>query len=89
MQRSLADVERAHNQIQEQKEFAEHRLQAAEQKLQQLRSKLEEEGRDSSELGALQQRLAEELEDERAQHQKDIAERDFATDQTRKKYQGT
>jgi hypothetical protein len=36
----------------------------------------------------LRQRLAEELEDEREQHQKDLAERDFTIDQTRKKYQG-
>jgi hypothetical protein len=36
----------------------------------------------------LQKRLAEELEDEREQHQKDLAERDFTIDQTRKKYQG-
>jgi myosin protein heavy chain len=40
------------------------------------------------ELNELRQRLAEELDDERAQHQKDLAERDFTTDQTRKKYQG-
>lgn len=28
------------------------------------------------------------MEDERKQHQQDLAERDFAADQTRKKYQG-
>ncbi|KAF8737443.1 hypothetical protein AX14_012835 [Amanita brunnescens Koide BX004] len=39
-------------------------------------------------LNELRQRLAEELDDERAQHQKDLAERDFTIDQTRKKYQG-
>jgi myosin protein heavy chain len=30
----------------------------------------------------------EELEDERERHQKDLADRDFTIDQTRKKYQG-
>ena len=39
-------------------------------------------------MGVLRQRLAEELEDEREQHQKDLSERDFTIDQTRKKYQG-
>ena len=29
-----------------------------------------------------------ELDDLRAQHEKDVADRDFASDQTRKKYQG-
>ena len=38
-------------------------------------------------LEALQQRLAEEMADERKQHQKDLEEREFAADQTRKKYQ--
>ena len=57
--------------------------------MQELERKLEEEGRESSDLELLRQRLAEEMEDERKQHQQDIAERDFAADQTRKKYQGT
>lgn len=33
-------------------------------------------------------RLAQQLQDELQQHQKDLAERDFTNDQTRKKYQG-
>lgn len=53
-----------------------------------IESKLEEEGRESSDLAVIQKRLEEELEDEREQHQKDLAERDFTIDQTRKKYQG-
>ena len=67
----------------------EQRAQAAEQRVQELERKLEEEGRESSDLELLRQRLADEMEDERKQHQQDIAERDFAADQTRKKYQGT
>lgn len=33
-------------------------------------------------------RLVQQLQDERQQHQKDLADRDFTSDQTRKKYQG-
>ena len=51
-------------------------------------ARVEEDGRDMSELDLLRHRLAEELGDERKQHQKDLAERDFTADQTRKKYQG-
>jgi myosin protein heavy chain len=35
----------------------------------------------------LRQHLVEELEDTRERHQKDLADRDFTIDQTRKKYQ--
>lgn len=54
-----------------------------------MESKLEEDDRESSDLAMIQKRLEEELEDEREQHQKDLSERDFTIDQTRKKYQGT
>lgn len=37
-------------------------------------------------MGVLRQRLSEEMEDERKQYQKDLADRDFSADQTRKKY---
>lgn len=63
-------------------------LQAAEQRVRTLEAEIDKEGRESSELTVLRQRLAEELEDEREQHQKDLSERDFTIDQTRKKYQG-
>jgi myosin protein heavy chain len=64
------------------------KLQATEKKLRSMESKLEDEGREASDLAVIQKRLEEELEDEREQHQKDLAERDFTIDQTRKKYQG-
>ena len=60
---------------------------SAEKKLRSMESKLEEERREVSELAVIQKRLEEELEDEREQHQKDLSERDFTIDQTRKKYQ--
>ena len=67
---------------------AEQRLQAAEKTIQDLEAKLDEEGRESSELDILRQRLSDELEDERKQQLKGLADRDFITDQMRNKYQG-
>ena len=67
---------------------AEQRLQAAEKTIRDLEAKLDEEGRESSELDILRQRLSDELEDERKQQLKDLADRDFITDETRNKYQG-
>jgi myosin protein heavy chain len=66
----------------------EQRLQTAEKTIRDLEAKLDEEGRGTSDLDILRQRLSDELEDERKQHLKDLADRDFTTDQTRKKYQG-
>jgi myosin protein heavy chain len=50
--------------------------------------KVLDEANDASQLTLLNQRLAEELEDEKNHHQKDLEDTDFAVDQTRKKYQG-
>ncbi len=63
-------------------------MRSAEQRMKEMYAKLGEGPPGLIELNELRQRLAEELDDERAQHQKDLAERDFTTDQTRKKYQG-
>jgi myosin protein heavy chain len=63
-------------------------LRTAEETLHNIAARLEDEGRESSNMDLLHKRLAEELDDEREQHQKDLAERDFTIDQTRKKYQG-
>lgn len=84
----MADAEKAHADASSERQANEQRAQAAEQRVHELERKLEEEGRESSDLELLRQRLAEEMEDERKQHQQDIAEREFAADQTRKKYQG-
>ncbi|KAI0828577.1 nonmuscle myosin heavy chain b [Trametes gibbosa] len=85
--RALADAEKAQATITADREAVDKKLQVAEQRVKQLERKLEEEGRESSDLELLRQRLAEEMEDERKQHQQDLAERDFLADQTRKKYQ--
>ena len=38
-------------------------------------------------MEVFRRRLKDEMEDDRDQHQKDLAERDFTIDQTRQKYQ--
>lgn len=85
--RTLVDVEKLQTEAVAERQITHDRLRAAELRLRELDAKLDEEGRESSETTVLRQRLAEELEDEREQHQKDLAERDFTIDQTRKKYQ--
>lgn len=70
------------------KESYKKSLKASERRIQALEAELAKEGRESSETTLIRQRLNEELEDEREQHKKDLAERDFAMDQTRQKYQG-
>jgi myosin protein heavy chain len=81
--RALDDAGKVQIELREYRRIAEHRAHNAERKVRELLAKLEG-GRDSSELDIFQQ----EMEDERAHHQKEIAERDFTADQTRKKYQG-
>lgn len=85
--RALADAEKAQAEATADRQALEERLKGAEIRVHELEAKLEEEGRESSDLELLRQRLKEEMEDARKQHQQDLAERDFAADQTRKKYQ--
>lgn len=59
----------------------------AEQHINHLETRLEDEGRGSSDIELMRRRFLEEMEDERDQYQKDLTERDFTIDQTRKKYQ--
>ena len=66
----------------------EEKLRTAQKRLQELERRLEDGDHESSDLVILNQRLAEELEDEKKQHQKDMEESNFTSDQTRKKYQG-
>ncbi|KAH9942698.1 myosin tail-domain-containing protein [Amylocystis lapponica] len=85
--RALADAEKAQMDAVAERKAIEGRMQIAEERVRDLEAKLDEEGRDSSDMELLRQRLSEEMEDERKQHQEDLAERDFTADQTRKKYQ--
>ena len=83
------DTEKALAEATTERKLVDERLRAAETHISQLESKLDDEGRDSSDMELLRRRLAEEMEEERDQYQKDLAERDFTIDQTRKKYQST
>lgn len=88
VRRALSEAEKAQAESIAERKQVEDRLRASEERIRDLETKLEEEGRESSDIALLRQRLAEEMEDERKQHQQDLAERDFTADQTRKKYQG-
>lgn len=83
--RQLSEMEKSMKKVVE-----EHRksLTSAEHRVKDLEARLEREGRDSSETDLLKTRLAQELEEEREQHQKDLSERDLTIEQTRKTYQG-
>jgi myosin protein heavy chain len=86
---SVADAGKAQKALVAERDAAENQLQFAEAKIQELETRLEQGSRESSDMGALRQRISEEMDDERKQYQKDLADRDFTADQTRKKYQGT
>ncbi|KAG2004634.1 nonmuscle myosin heavy chain b [Coprinopsis cinerea AmutBmut pab1-1] len=87
VRRSLADLEKQQADTAAERLKSQQRLQAAEKKLHEMQRKLEEGGKETSDEAALRQHLVEELEDTRERHQKDLADRDFTIDQTRKKYQ--
>ena len=84
----MEDAEAAHKDTIADLKALELRLQETEQRLVQAQGKLDDDSREFSELEILRRRLQEEMEDERDQFQKDLAERDFTIDQMRKKYQG-
>jgi myosin protein heavy chain len=87
VRRSLTDAEKVQAKIAAERDNVLARLKEAELKLQELESRLDQGSQDSEDMSVLRQRLAQETEDERKQYQKDLEERDFAADQTRKKYQ--
>ncbi|KAJ3931027.1 MAG: nonmuscle myosin heavy chain b [Lentinula lateritia] len=87
VRRTLSEIEKAQTDTVGKLKSNEDLLRAAHQRIKELEKKLQEEGNDSIDLVELNQRLAEELEDEKTQHQKDLEEHEFASNQTRKKYQ--
>jgi myosin heavy chain 9/10/11/14 len=84
----IEEAERAHALTVADLKASEERLRKTEARLNQLQTKLDETTREMNEFEIIKRRLLEEVEDERDQHQKDLSERDFTVDQTRKKYQG-
>lgn len=87
--RALADLEKQHEELAADRKKLTERLREQEKQLREAKAKLSEGGRENSETDLLRQHLVEELEDARERHQKDLTDRDFTIDQTRKKYQGT
>ena len=85
--RALTDAQKAQDEIVSEAKGLEERLKASENRIRELEARLEEEDSESANAEILRQRLAESMEDERKQHAQDLADRDFAADQTRKKYQ--
>lgn len=65
----------------------EDRLASTEKQLRDTEAKSDEDKRAIADLEHFRQTLMEEVQGERDQHEKDLAERDFNMDQTRKKYQ--
>lgn len=88
VRRKLDETEKVAQDAIAERNAIEQGLREAQQRIQELESRLDEESRESSDMGVLRQRLSEEMEDERKQYQKDLADRDFSADQTRKKYFG-
>lgn len=87
--KALKDVQKALEEASLQRKGAEERALEAEQRINLLEAKLEEETRDTSDMDLFRRRVKEEMEDARDQYQKELTERDFTIDQTRQKYQGT
>ncbi len=84
----MTDTGKVQSTLVAERDTAEDRLKGAEVAMRELELRLEEGSREFTDMGVLRQRISEEMEDERKQYQKDLAERDFTADQTRKKYQG-
>jgi myosin protein heavy chain len=84
----LDEAEKAHNLTLADLKATQQRLQDNEQMLFEVQAQLNEDNRELQDIELLKRRLADEMEDERDQYQKDLSERDFRIEQTRIKYQG-
>ncbi|KAG8951087.1 hypothetical protein FRC04_006746 [Tulasnella sp. 424] len=87
IRQALADSEKAQAQAVSDRKAAEARVATLEQQLEELEASIDDHSRGYADAELLNHRLAEEMEAERDQYQKDLSDRDFAIDQTRKKYQ--
>lgn len=85
--RALSDLEKQHEELAADRKKLQDRLRDYDKQIRDLKGKLSDGGRETSETDLLRQHLVEELEDARERHQKDLTDRDFTIDQTRKKYQ--
>ena len=87
MKRSLADTEKAQEEAKHDRKSLKEQLRNAEKTIQSLQSKQQNDA-EMSNLEHMYSQLVEELDDERKQHEKDINDANFASEQTRNKYQG-
>jgi myosin heavy chain 9/10/11/14 len=85
--KSLQEAEKAMTEAIGERKACEEGLRSAEAHIRSLEARLESENRGNSDMELFRRRITEEMEEERDQHQKDLTERDFTIDQTRKKYQ--
>jgi len=84
---ALAEMEKTVAEVVGERKGLEGRLREAEGHIRELETRLERGDRSHTETEIFRRRMTEQMEEERDQYQKDLAERDFAADQTRKKYQ--
>ncbi|KAF8657591.1 hypothetical protein AX16_002172 [Volvariella volvacea WC 439] len=83
--RTLADAEKMHSEAVTSRKGIEERLTRSDKQVQELQAKVEEDGHRLDELSLANQRLSEELEDEREHFQKELE----VFNETRNKYQAT
>lgn len=84
---ALENAEKAQASAVADRKAAETRIATLEQQIHDFEARLEDENRGYADAELLNRRLAEEMESERDQYQKDLSDRDFTIDQTRQKYQ--
>ena len=87
VRRTLADIEKQVADLTAERKKYQDRARESEKQIRDLKEKLSQ-GVQNPEADLIRQHLVEELEDERERHQKNLTDRDFTIDQTRKKYQG-
>ncbi|KAG8784773.1 hypothetical protein FRC15_002641 [Serendipita sp. 397] len=85
--RALNDAERARNEADIALKTANQRLAESEKRIKELELRLDDESRGVTDMELFRRRIKEDMEDERDQYHKDLAERDFTIEQTRQKYQ--
>lgn len=86
VRRALNDATKVRDEAVSAREVAERRLAETELRISELETRLEEESREYTDMELFRRRVKDEMEDERDQYQKDLAERDFTIEQTRQKY---
>ena len=84
---TLKNAEAQHIQALQAHKKVVDQLSAAQDQLRNLEDNVVQSDREHAELRAEQQRLIEELQEERDRHQSELSERDFAVSQTQKTYQ--